>query len=337
MQGIDEQKVEAWITANITSLRAPFRYELIAGGRSNLTFKGTDADGTLFVLRRPPLGNVLESAHNMEREHTIISAIGPTPVPVAETLGVCGDPDVNGAPFYVMSFVDGIILDGFDVAETLSDDTKRNLTHSLVDVLAELHAQDIDAIGLGDLARRTGYVERQLKRWTRQWEASKTREIPVIEEVQRRLHEAIPTQQRDVVAHGDYRFGNCLVDVDTASITGVLDWELCTLGDPMADLGYLGVWWADNAKPHPSTDPTWSGGWPAYTDVVERYANATGLDVSGIGYYVAFSTWRLAVIGEGVYARYAAGAMGDQDVDLSIMEDNSRHTGENALWALDNY
>ncbi len=313
MQGIDHERVSEWLVRNIESAVPPFDFQLIVGGRSNLTFRVTDADGTKFVLRRPPTGHVLATAHDMLRESRIISAVGLTNVPVPRVLGVCADESVNAAPFYVMSFVDGTVLDSPVSADQLPVDLRRTTAEHLVDVLADLHDADVDEVGLGDLARRDGYVERQIKRWSTQWANSKTRELPAIDEVAARLIERIPQQQGVAITHGDYRFGNCLVDVTQGAVTGVLDWELCTLGDPLADLGYLGVYWADSDGDSRHNDPTSRPGFPSYAEIVERYALRTGRDVSGIDYYVAFSSFRLAVISEGVYARYMHGAMGDQN------------------------
>src|SRR5262245_37355920 len=189
MRGIDEEKVGAWLADNIDGVSAPFTFELIAGGRSNLTFRATDANGAELVVRRPPLGHVLASAHDMAREHRLISAVGTTSVPVPPALGLCTDESVNGAPFYVMGFVDGVVLDSPDRAKAMELDARRAAGLDLIDVLADLHAVDVDAVGLGDLARHGGYVERQLKRWSTQWANSKTRELPVIDEIERRLRE----------------------------------------------------------------------------------------------------------------------------------------------------
>lgn len=292
---------------------APFEYELIVGGRSNLTFRVTGADGRRFVLRRPPTGHVLATAHDMEREHRIITAVGRTDVPVPRTLALCTDESVNDAPFYVMEFVDGVVLDSPERAVALAEELRGPASDHLIDVLADLHDADVDAIGLGDLARRDGYIERQLKRWSTQWEKSKQRDVPAIEEVARHLAANVPEQRGVSIAHGDYRFGNCLVDPATGRVAAVLDWELCTLGDPLADLGYLGVYWRKDDGESRANDPTAAPGFRSYREIVERYATRTGRDVSGVDYYVAFSSWRLAVISEGVYARYLHGAMGDQD------------------------
>ncbi|MDO8389413.1 MAG: phosphotransferase family protein [Actinomycetota bacterium] len=336
MQGIDAEPVTRWLVENIPGAAAPFTFDLIAGGRSNLTFRVADANGERYVLRRPPLGHVLATAHDMAREHRIISAVGSTGVPVPPCLGLCTDEAVNGAPFYVMGFVDGVVLDGVERAALLPVALRGTAGNDLADVLADLHAVDIDAVGLGDLAKREGYVERQVKRWSMQWEQSKTRELPAIDEVARRLREHQPAQQAVSIAHGDYRFGNVLVDVSSGRVTSVLDWELCTLGDPLADVGYLGVYWFDSAASNfRANDPTPAGGFPAYNDIVERYARRTGLDLSQIDYYVAFGCWRLAVISEGVYARYLKGAMGRQDdVDVSSYKSATDALAERALDAL---
>ena len=258
----------------------------------------------------------------MAREHRIISAVGQTNVPVPATLGLCTDESVNGAPFYVMNFVDGVVLDNAEKAEMLDKSLRRSASFNLIDVLCELHDVDIDAVGLGNLAKREGYIERQIKRWSTQWENSKTRELPEIDEVVRLLSTKVPRQQDVSIAHGDFRFGNVLTDVTTGRIAAVLDWELCTLGDPLADLGYIGVYWSDGpASALRANDPTPAGGFTTYGELVERYATKTGRDVSGVDYYVAFSCWRLAVISEGVYARYLHGAMGNQEgIDMTVMK-----------------
>ena len=336
MQGIDIERVTSWLATNIPGAVAPFSFDLIAGGRSNLTFRVSGADGTQFVLRRPPLGHVLATAHDMAREYRIIAAVGTTGVPVPPALGLCTDPEVNGVPFYVMGFVDGVVLDSPEKAAALTPELKVAASEHLIDVLADLHAVDVDAVGLGDLAKREGYVERQVKRWSTQWEQSKTRELPAIDEVARRLRERIPTQKGVSIAHGDYRFGNCLTDVGQGRIAAVLDWELCTLGDPLADVGYLGVYWNDgDATQARANDPTPAGGFPTYSALLDRYSARTGRDLSDIDYYVAFSCWRLAVISEGVYARYLHGAMGNQEaVDFDTFKVGTEGLAERALTAV---
>ncbi len=334
MQGVDESAVSRWLLGHIDDLRAPLRYELIAGGRSNLTYLVTDASGRRVVLRRPPLGHVLATAHDMAREHRIISAVGRTSVPVPRALALCEDEDVNGAPFYVMDHVDGVVLASDEAGQAVAPEMRRAVGLHLIDVLADLHAADIDGIGLGDLAKREGYVARQVRRWSTQWQQSRTRELPVVDEVARRLQAHIPEQQGVAIAHGDYRFGNLLVDVERGRVLAVLDWELCTLGDPLADVGYLGVYWAGPGKAARHNDPTSAGGFPTYGELLDRYAARTGTDLSGIDYYVAFSSFRLAVISEGVYARYVQGAMGEMPPEIEQFKDAVEELSTSALVAL---
>ncbi len=315
MIGIDRPAVTAWLGAHVEGIEPPLRFELLAGGHSNLTYRITDAAGRRLVLRRPPMGPLLSTAHDMVREHRLVSAISATTVPVPPALGLCTDIGVNEAPFYVMGYVEGIVLDAPSAADGMAPATRKALGENLIDVMSELHAVDIDAVGLGDLGRREGYIERQLRRWAQQWQSSKTRELPAIDEVERRLRQRIPAQQSAAVVHGDYRFGNCLVAPNAGRITAVLDWELCALGDPLADLGYLGVYWTDEGEQPRRPDVTAAGGFPPYSHLVSRYAIRTGRDVSAVPYYRAFSSWRLAIILEGVYARYLQGVMGDAEMN----------------------
>jgi aminoglycoside phosphotransferase (APT) family kinase protein len=278
---------------------------------------------------------VLATAHDMAREHRIISAVRPHGIPVAETLGLCTDDDVNGAPFYVMAFIDGVVLDSPDKAAALPEPARRAAGLHLIEVLADLHSLDVDEVGLGDLAKREGYIERQLKRWSQQWAASKTRELAAIDEVESALRARVPVQQGVSIVHGDYRFGNCMVDPAAARIAGVLDWELCTLGDPLADVGYLGVYWSDPGRSTGrANDPTSAGGFPAYDELLERYAARTGKDLSQVDYYRAFSSWRLAVISEGVYARYLHGVMADTNADVESFKVGVEQLAESALAAV---
>lgn len=333
IEGIDEARVTTWLTERIERIRPPLTFALIAGGHSNLTYAVTDADGARWVLRRPPLGHVIESAHDVAREHRIISALAPTDVPVAPAVGVCTDTDVNGAPFYVMEFVDGIVLNDADAARKLTEAERGALGDEVIDVLVRLHAIEPDDVGLGDLGRREAYLERQLRRWTRQWESTKTRDIPAMEECCRLLGERMPEQIGSGIVHGDYRVGNMLVA--KGRVLAVLDWELCTLGDPLADLGYLLNWSVQPGETdarQADQAPTAVGGFPTREHMLERYERATGRDVSRIDYYRAFSHWRLAAIGEGVYKRYLVGAMGDQgEQDLTEFADSVVRRAETAL------
>jgi aminoglycoside phosphotransferase (APT) family kinase protein len=317
--GIDARRVTAWLERNIAGVEAPFTFRLITGGRSNLTFEVLDAAGRKMVLRRPPLGEILPSAHDMRREHRIISALEPTSVPVPETLGLCADPDVNGGAFYVMTFAEGAILrDEAEVEATFAPARRTAVADSLIDSLCDLHLVDPDEVGLGELSKREDYIGRQLRRWNRQYEASNPRDIPEVAEAHRLLAERVPEQQRLAIVHGDYRLDNTVVAPDT-SIEAVLDWELCTLGDPLADLGLLLVYWLQPGEDGSfmlTGTPTVSPGFPDRDHLVARYGERSGADLSGIDYYVAFGCWKLACIAEGILARYTAGVMGDDSVSL---------------------
>lgn len=325
----------AWLADHVKGAVAPFTFSLIAGGRSNLTYRVAGADGTQFVLRRPPMGNVLATAHDMGREHRIISAVGKTNVPVAPALGMCTDEAVNGAPFYVMGYVDGIVLDSPEAGQAFPEPLRAVAAHSMIDTLADLHAVVPDDIGLGELGKREGYIERQLKRWSTQWEKSKTRELPLMEEVHGLLAELRPEQRYTGIVHGDYRLGNALVSRETGKILAVLDWELCTLGDLMADVGYLLVYWSDpGPNPMRKNDPSGAYGFPTRAELLARYADRTGRDLSAVGYYEAFSCWRLACIAEGVRARYRAGVMADTN-DEAEAEDSVLALAERAKTAIE--
>ena len=335
--GINAAKVTDWLVANVVGARAPFTFTLIAGGRSNLTYKVTGADGSEFVLRRPPLGNVLATAHDMGREHRIIAALGPTTVPVAPALGMCDDVSVNDAPFYVMGYVDGLVLASPEAGLAITPAMRAAASESLIDVLVTLHSIEPSDVGLGELGRREGYIERQLKRWAIQWEKAKTRELPVMEQVHSLLEAKRPPQVHTGIVHGDYRLGNCLVSKQTGRVAAVLDWELCTLGDILADVGYLMIYWNEpGAEALTANDPSGSEGFPSKKELLARYSAATGRDLSGIAYYEAFSCWRLASIAEGVLARYKAGVMGDDaGFDTQGYDDRTRALAERALVAIE--
>jgi aminoglycoside phosphotransferase (APT) family kinase protein len=315
VEGINRDNVTKWFVDNVDGVEPPLTFDLIAGGRSNLTFLVTDAAGTNYVLRRPPTSHVLPTAHDMGREFRIISALGPTAVPVAPALGFCEDESVNDRPFYVMGYVDGHILRDATAAEKIFDvDQRRAAGESIVDVLAAIHAVDVDAVGLGDLGRREGYIARQLKRWYSQFQQSNEhtgRPVPEIDEMHAFLSARIPEQGAAAIVHGDYRLDNTMLGHD-GRIAAVLDWELCTLGDPLADLGLLMVYWSDPGDPGAllGVAATSLDGFPRRDEVRARYAEKSGRDVSQLDFYVAFGYWKLACILEGVFARYAGGAMG---------------------------
>jgi aminoglycoside phosphotransferase (APT) family kinase protein len=315
IEGISVGPVSEWFDANIDGAKGPYSFELIAGGRSNLTFKVTDSAGTRFVLRRPPTSHVLPSAHDMGREHRIIKALGPTRVPVAPALGYCEDEAVNGRPFYVMGFVDGYILrDASIVEKAFTPEQRRQAGFDLVDVLSDLHAVDVSTVGLADLGRHDGYIERQLKRWYSQYEqsaATQNRSVPLVDEMHEYLAARIPEQKGVAIVHGDYRLDNTMIGFD-AQVAAVLDWEICTLGDPLADMGLLMVYWNEPGDRNSALgiSPTATEGFPTRAELRQRYAERTGHELAALDFYVAFGYWKLACILEGVFARYAGGAMG---------------------------
>jgi aminoglycoside phosphotransferase (APT) family kinase protein len=331
-EGIAVAEVTAWL-AERTELVPPLDFELIQGGRSNLTFAVSDGEGRRVVLRRPPLHGVLESAHDMGREFRIISALADTGVPVPACLGHEPDPSVTGAPFYVMEFVDGEVVRDVAAAERhLGVDARTAASEDLVDVLVRLHRVDPDAVGLGDLARRAGYIDRQLRRWQGQLEKSRTRDLPVLDDVHARLSAAIPEQGPASIVHGDYRLDNLILDPRRGRVQAVLDWELATLGDPLADVGLLLVYWSEAGDPTiPLIDsPTTAPGFPSRSEIAARYERASGRDLSEIAFYVAFGYWKLACILEGVYSRYASGAYGDTDGSSAVFGEIVERLAERA-------
>jgi aminoglycoside phosphotransferase (APT) family kinase protein len=313
--GIDTGNVTAWLVEHVDGAVGPFRFEIIAGGHSNLTYLVQAADGRRFVLRRPPLGHVLASAHDMGREHRIIAGLQGSGVPVPPALGWCDDPAVNGAPFYVMGHVDGVVVRDRAIAErSLAPAARERASRSLVDTLAAIHAVDLEAAGLADLAKHDGYIERQLKRWYGQWNLQKTRELPLVDEVHDALRAIVPPQGPATIVHGDYRLDNTIVSTD-GDVQAVLDWEICTLGDPLADIGLLEVYWTgpDDAASAWAASSTSAPGFWNRDRLAERYAEVSGRDLSALEFYVAFGFWKLACVLEGVYSRYLGGALGDRD------------------------
>ena len=314
-EGIDRAGVEEWFERSVDGVQLPLSFERISGGHSNLTYGVGDAVGRRWALRRPPLGKRLGSAHDMGREHKVVSALGPTPVPVAPVVGLCEDEAVNGAPFYVMEFVEGPILRGLAEAEAFPDEGERRaIGERVADTLVAIHAVDPDAAGLGELGRKEDYVARQLHRWQGQWEKSKTRELAAIDSVHERLAARIPAQGPATIVHGDYRLDNMIL-TPAGEVAAVVDWELCTLGDPLADVGLLMVYW-----PERGDDPIALGqpanlapGFPTREELRERYAERSGRDLAQLDFFVALGYWKLAIILEGVYARYAAGQYGKVD------------------------
>jgi len=313
VEGIDADRVSEWLASNVKGVELPLRFELIAGGRSNLTFRVTDSAGASYALRRPPLSHVLPTAHDMTREYRVITALGGTAVPVPVTYGLCDDEAVNGRPFYVMEFVEGHIVRDAQIAESALDPaSRRRAGESMAETLAALHAVDVDAIGLGDFAKRDGYIERQLRRWYEQFNNSQIEGMDTAEivgAVHDRLAAAVPEQASTAIVHGDYRLDNAVLGPD-GSVRAVLDWEICTLGDPLADMGLLMVYWTEPGDEAAilGVTPTVVPGFPSRADMKRIYESASGRDLSQLDFYMAFGYWKLACILQGVFARYAGGA-----------------------------
>jgi aminoglycoside phosphotransferase (APT) family kinase protein len=313
--GVDLAAFTHWAAAALPDLVPPFTAQTIVGGQSNITVRVDDAAGRAIVVRRPPLHGVLATAHDVGREHRIVAALHTTPVPVPHALAYCADADVLGAPFFVMDHVSGVVLEHVaDVDAALAETQRHATAASLVDTLVALHAVDPDAVGLGDLAKRGDLVRRQLRRWYAQFGALGTA-VPGVDHVHDVLAAQVPEQLDATIVHGDYRLGNCIVDPGAGRVAAVLDWELCTLGDPLADVGYLLATWteAGDAVRTQVDNPSAAPGFPSRAALADRYAAGSGRDLAVIGYYVAFSCWRLACILAGVLARLESGARGEAD------------------------
>ncbi|MEV5243418.1 phosphotransferase family protein [Streptomyces cinnamoneus] len=308
LPGLDPVRLRAHLERELPGLvQGPLRAELIEGGRSNLTYRVEDAAGGRWVVRRPPLGHVLATAHDMAREHRVISALRDTAVPVPGALLLCRDEDVIGAPFYVMEYVEGTAYRTAEQLTAIGPGRTRRAVLGLADTLVALHAVGPEAAGLGDFGRPEGFLERQLRRWAKQLDASRSRELAGIDELHRSLGAALPSSPAPVVVHGDYRLDNVLLGADD-SVAAVLDWEMSTLGDPLTDLGLL-VMYSEQQEVEgsPLTATRTAPGHPEPAELVERYAAGSGRDVSALPWYTAFAYFKLAVILEGIHLRYTLG------------------------------
>jgi aminoglycoside phosphotransferase (APT) family kinase protein len=297
-----------WLDSEHPGLRAgPVSGELITGGKSNLTYRITDG-ASVWALRRPPLAHVLPSAHDMGREFRVISALGGTDVPVARAIALCPDPEVLGAPFYLMSFVDGVVFDQAERLAALTPELAATACEELVDTLLELHSIDPASVGLADFGRPDGYLARQVKRWHAQWQASETSPRPELDELVERLTATMPAQGAPAIVHGDYRLTNVIYRADVSGIAAVVDWEMATLGDPLADVGLLAVYHrlaavSDGVMPAMSPD----NGFLSAEQMAARYADGAGRDLSQLDWYIALGYYKLAVISEGIHYRYLQG------------------------------
>ncbi|MEX0749527.1 MAG: phosphotransferase family protein [Dehalococcoidia bacterium] len=310
--GVDLSRLASWFNEHVAPVGA-LTAEIIGHGRSNLTYR-ISSDGHEWVLRRPPLSHVLPTAHDMKREYRVISALEDTDVPVPHAIALCEDTTVNDAPFYIMSFVHGLVPNDPSVVKQRYDEpTLRRIGEKLIDTLAALHMLEPASVGLADFGKPQGFVARQVKRFTGQIEQSRTRDVPQLAELARRLAASIPAESGEAIVHGDYRLDNCVLS-DDGQIAAVLDWEMATLGDPLADLGMQIMYWADTT---PGSTPGAPGissnsvtalpGFLSRSEAIERYAKRTGADLTNLDFYVVLSFFKLAVILEGINARYLEG------------------------------
>ena len=307
----DQDQLDAWISANVAGAvpGGLTGVRLIYGGRSNLTYR-VDLGDTALVLRRPPLGHVLPTAHDMSREYRVLTALAGSDIPVPAPVAFCADAEVVGAPFYLMRYVEGTVLRTSQDGEHLTPDQARTLSEKLIEMLAAIHAVDVDAAGLAGFGRPEGYLARQLARWQRQWELSATRPMPGYEELVRRLADGLPGASEGTLVHGDLRLDNMLVTLGPRpAVAAVVDWEMSTLGDPLADLGLTLMYWTDPGEEEwlrlsEGGSVTTVPGFLPRAAAAARYAELTGRDISGISYYLAFGCFKLAVVLEGIHARY---------------------------------
>ncbi|KWX57517.1 phosphotransferase family protein [Mycobacterium sp. NAZ190054] len=313
--GVDPVALSEWLAGHVPAVSGPVSVKTIAAGRSNLTYLLVDDTGGRFVLRRPPLGR--GGAHDISREARLLSALHGN-IDVPALVAECHEPAVIGAPFLIMSFEDGYVVSR-ENAEKLTSDAKQSLGQSVPDKLAELHALDLDHVGLGDMRRPRTFVQRQLKVWRRQLDGL---DVPArVHQVAAILESDEPAESKPVLLHGDYKLEN-LICTAGGDVTAILDWELAAVGDPMADLGWLLAWWAEPGDPGRWIVPPAStaGGFPRRRDVAEVYAQRTGIDVGTLPYYTAFAFWRLSCINTTTRARFVAGAMADKVMDLDALD-----------------
>jgi aminoglycoside phosphotransferase (APT) family kinase protein len=301
--GIDPTEVSEWIEQTGITFIGPLSFERIGLGQSNLTYLVCDAQERKWVLRRPPLGDLLASAHDVAREARILSALEDTPVPTPRVYGLSRD--AAGVPLLLMEFVDGLVVDRMPIAESLTPQRRRQIGLSMPATLAKIHAVDLERAGLDDLASHKPYAQRQLKRWAAQWEQSKTRDLPALDDLTRRLIAAAPQRQELTLVHGDFHLRNVITSHTTGEVTGVLDWELSTLGDPLADMGSLLAYW-----PQPGEEDIAGGfaataleGFPDRAEMARVYLAQTGRDAATLKYWHALGLWKIAVIAEGVMRR----------------------------------
>mgnify|MGYP001462802426 FL=1 len=302
------EKLKKYIST-VVDISDDFNFEQFKVGRSNITFKIFD-DSNSFVLRRPPFGLKLESAHNMGREYKILKVLNKNGLRVPKPLYLYDKKELSSDDFYIMEFIEGETIANYQVADSYDQIQKKIITESFIKALTEIHNFDVISSELSDLGKHEDYVVRQINRWNKQFQSQKVREIKELESATNLLLENIPSQQTVGIVHGDYRLDN--VRVNNNEVTAVLDWELCTLGDPLADIGtVIASWNTKKEKDSPFIySPTLSDGFPSRKDVIELYLNNSNLDLKDIEFYTRLSYWKHAMIMEGVYIRYSMGSYG---------------------------
>ena len=308
LPGLDLDAFTEWLDREHPDLvHGPLGGEVIAGGKSNLTYRVGDGVST-WAVRRPPLGHVLPTAHDMVREYTVLSALAPTDVPVAVPVALCTDAAVIGATFYVMEFVEGAVLDRAALIDAIDRETAANLGEQLVSTLALLHSITPGSVGLEGFGRPDGFLERQVRRWHQQWQASETRPLPIEADVVGQLDRLRPVSGPPAIVHGDYRLTNLIYTGSLDRVAAIVDWEMATLGDPLADVGLLHVY-HELAEHDAFTMPIMapSRGFLSAAEIDRRYGELSGRDVSQLPWYVAFGYFKLAVIAEGIAARFLQG------------------------------
>lgn len=314
--GLDVAALTEWLSEAHSDLAdGPLTATVIAGGRSNLTY-AIEGGRVPLILRRPPLGHVLASAHDMRREYRVISSLAPSPVPVPEVVDLVDDTEdqrVTGTTFFVMHRAPGEVVAHRAHNARFTRDGIRSLSLELVGHLADLHAVDPNAMGLGDFGRPDGYLVRQLSTWRRQLDASRSRETPTLDALQASLGEDMPQSERSGIVHGDFRLDNALVvgARDDPHISAILDWEMATLGDPFVDLGIFALYWdiADlpGGAAAVASAVDHDAGYPAFDELVDAYAHRAGIGIPDLRWYRAFAAYKLAVILEGIHIRHQAG------------------------------
>lgn len=317
LPGIDPLRLTDWLAAQLPDFPPPYAWQLVGAGGSNLTYIVTAGNRRTFVLRRPPVRARLASAHDMQRETRLLRALAGSAVPVPEVLASCEDSELIGAGFYCMQHVEGRILRDQASCRELDAPWCARATRSLVEVQVALHQLDVDALGLGDLARRDAYLERQLKRWHGQVEAGRTRDLPLLDRLHAELLSSVPEQLAPPgLVHGDYRFDNVVLDA-AGQVIAVLDWELCTIGDPVADFVWSLAYWAQPGEVLSwlQSPPTRHPAFPDREQVLALYRERSGYPLQNLQWYQVFSWWKQACIVEGVYSRLQQGARGGMAVE----------------------